>query len=283
MVINWYPGHMTKARRAMQEDLKLIDLLIEIVDARAPLASRNPDLSAMAKGKYRMIVLNKADLADEGMNRAFEEYFRENGYLTCRLDSRRTAEAKKVKPVILEACREKIEKDRKRGIKNRPVRAMVAGIPNVGKSTLINSLSGRSSAKTGNKPGVTRGNQWIKLDNTVELLDTPGILWPKFEDPAAAMKLAWLGSISDDVLESTELFLTLAAHLKEHYPEALYAYLKKENPEGKTPEELLREEAAARGCLLKGGDADTGRMADLFLTAFRAGKLGRITLEKPEG
>ena len=193
MHFQWYPGHMTKAKRMMQENMKLIDLVIELVDARVPLSSRNPDIDQLAQNKARMIILNKADLAEEKWNTAWEEYFRERGFEVVKLNSRNAGKMKSVHSVIQEACREKIERDRKRGILNRPVRAMVVGIPNVGKSTFINSLAGKACAKTGNKPGVTKGKQWIRLNKQVELLDTPGILWPKFEDQSVGLRLAFIG------------------------------------------------------------------------------------------
>ena len=182
MQFQWYPGHMTKAKRQMQEDIKLIDLVIELVDARIPLASRNPDIDELGKNKARLILMNKSDLSDTRRNREWSDFFREKGYFVVCLDARSKAGMKDVTNVVMEACKEKIERDRKRGIKNRPVRAMVVGIPNVGKSTFINSYAGKACAKTGNKPGVTKGKQWIRLNKNVELLDTPGILWPKFED-----------------------------------------------------------------------------------------------------
>ena len=184
MQFQWYPGHMTKAKRQMQEDIKLVDLVIELVDARIPLSSRNPDIDELGKNKARLILLNKSDLADDRQNEAWKRFFEEKGYFVVRLDARNRGGMKAVSNVIMDACKEKIERDRRRGIKNRPVRAMVVGIPNVGKSTFINTFAGKACAKTGNKPGVTKGKQWIKLNKNVELLDTPGILWPKFEDQA---------------------------------------------------------------------------------------------------
>ena len=200
MNIQWYPGHMTKARRMMQENIKLIDLIIELVDARAPLSSRNPDIDELGKGKARLILLNKADLASDRANDAWAAYFREKGCFVVKLDSRSKNGMKEVQTVIQDACKEKTERDRKRGILNRPVRAMVVGIPNVGKSTFINSFAGRACAKTGNKPGVTKGAQWIRLNKQVELLDTPGILWPKFDDQKVGLRLAMLGSVNDEIL-----------------------------------------------------------------------------------
>ena len=209
MNIQWYPGHMTKAKRQMQEDLKLIDLIIELVDARVPLSSRNPDIDQLGQNKSRLILLNKADLADERQNEAWKEYFQSKGFYVVKVDSRSGSGMKMIQNVIQEACKEKIERDRRRGIKNRPIRAMVAGIPNVGKSTFINTFAGKACAKTGNKPGVTKGKQWIRLNKNVELLDTPGILWPKFEDQLVGIRLACVGSIKDDILNIEELALWL--------------------------------------------------------------------------
>ena len=200
MNFQWYPGHMTKAKRQMQEDIKLIDLVIELVDARIPLSSRNPDIDELGKNKARLILMNKSDLADEEAGKLWSAYFQKKGYYVVSLDSRNRNGMKQVTAVVMEACKEKIERDRKRGIMNRPVRAMVVGIPNVGKSTFINSYAGKACAKTGNKPGVTKGKQWIRLNKNVELLDTPGILWPKFEDQQVGLRLALIGSIRDEIL-----------------------------------------------------------------------------------
>ena len=221
MNVQWYPGHMTKAKRQMQEDLKLIDLIIELVDARVPLSSRNPDIDSLGQNKARLIILNKADLADERQNEAWTEYFIKKGFHVVQVDSRKGGGMKRVQAMIQEACREKTERDRRRGIKNRPVRAMVAGIPNVGKSTFINTFAGKACTKTGNKPGVTRGKQWIRLNKNVELLDTPGILWPKFEDQKVGERLACIGSVKDDLLNLEELSLLLIDYLKERYPGVL--------------------------------------------------------------
>ena len=218
MNYQWYPGHMTKARRMMQEDIKLIDLVIELVDARVPLSSRNPDIDELGKNKSRLILLNKADLADKSANKKWTEFFQQKGYFVQEVDSRSGAGMKAISAIIQEACKEKIERDRKRGIKNRPVRAMVVGIPNVGKSTFINTYAGKACAKTGNKPGVTKGKQWIRLNKNVELLDTPGILWPKFEDQTVGMRLAMIGSINDEILNIDELALELIQYLRNAYP-----------------------------------------------------------------
>ena len=279
MEFQWYPGHMTKAKRAMQEDIKLVDLIIELVDGRVPLSSRNPDIDQLGQNKSRLVLLNKTDLADEGKTKLWESWFRSQGLFVCPLDSRKSGSMKAVSDVIKEACREKAERDRRRGILNRPVRAMVVGIPNVGKSTFINSFAGRAAAKTGNKPGVTRGNQWIRLNKDVELLDTPGILWPKFEDQSVGLKLALIGSIKDDIVNVLELSLELLSLLEKEYPGAA-ARRYGISEEGK-PAEVLERIAQVRGCLKRGGELDWEKAAALLMDDFRSGRLGRITLEVP--
>ena len=211
MQYQWYPGHMTKAKRMMQENIKLVDLIIELVDARIPYSSRNPDIDELGRNKARLILLNKADLADEAANAAWTKALEATGAVVVKANSRSGAGLKAVQGAVAEACKEKIERDRRRGIKNRPVRAMVAGIPNVGKSTFINSYAGKACAKTGNKPGVTRGAQWIKLNRQLELLDTPGILWPRFENQEVGFRLALIGSIRDEVLNTEEMAFTFFA------------------------------------------------------------------------
>ena len=282
MNYQWYPGHMTKARRMMQEDIKLIDLVIELVDARVPLSSRNPDIDELGKNKSRLILLNKADLADKSANKKWTEFFQQKGYYVQEVDSRSGAGMKAISAIIQEACKEKIERDRKRGIKNRPVRAMVVGIPNVGKSTFINTYAGKACAKTGNKPGVTKGKQWIRLNKNVELLDTPGILWPKFEDQAVGMRLAMIGSINDEILNIDELALELIQYLRNAYPGTLEKLYQCEEVAEKEALQILEEVAKLRGCLIKGGELDYGKASRLLMDDFRSGKLGRITLEMPE-
>ena len=282
MQVQWYPGHMTKAKRAMKEDIKLIDLVIEILDARAPLSSRNPDIDELGRGKARLILLGKADLADESANRAWEQFFKEKGFVTVRADSRRRADMKPIQAAVKEACREKKERDLRRGIKNRPVRAMVVGIPNVGKSTFINSYAGRACAKTGNRPGVTRGNQWIRLGKDVELLDTPGILWPKFEDEQVGIRLAFLGSVKDEILGMEELAVRLLAFLKENYPQALNERYQLSGAELLAePPFMLMEIARLRSCLVTANELDLEKAARLVIDDFRSGRLGTITLELP--
>ena len=282
MNYQWYPGHMTKAKRMMQEDIKLIDLVIELVDARVPLSSRNPDIDELGKNKSRLILLNKADLADKNANKKWGEYFQSKGYFVQEVDSRSGAGMKAISAIIQEACKEKIERDRKRGIKNRPVRAMVVGIPNVGKSTFINTYAGKACAKTGNKPGVTKGKQWIRLNKNVELLDTPGILWPKFEDQAVGLRLALIGSINDEILNIDELAMELITFLRKQYPGTLEKRFQREESEEKSAAQILEEIARVRGCLIRGGELDYGKASKLLMDDFRSGKLGRVTLEFPD-
>ena len=280
MHFQWYPGHMTKAKRMMQENIKLIDLVIELVDARIPISSRNPDIDELGKNKARLILLNKSDLAEEKQNDAWVEYFKQKGFSVVKVNSRKGGGIKSIQGVIQEACKEKMERDRKRGILNRPVRAMVVGIPNVGKSTFINSLAGKACAKTGNKPGVTKGKQWIRLNKNVELLDTPGILWPKFEDQEVGLKLAFIGSIKDEILNVEEVAAELIQFLKKNYTDVLAE--KYNIVESEDPYKCLADIAESRHCLLRGNELDTSKAALLLIDDFRAGRLGRITLEFPE-
>lgn len=277
---NWYPGHMTKAKRMMQEDIKFNDIVIELIDARIPMSSRNPDIDDLAKNKYRLILINKSDLADERVTVKWVEFFEKQGIKVIKLDSRQRSGMKSVNNAILEVCKEKIERDRKRGIINRPVRAMIVGIPNVGKSTFINSFAGKACAKTGNKPGVTKGKQWIRLNKTVELLDTPGILWPKFDNEKIANDLAFIGSINDQILNLTELSLKFIESVKNDYAGIFTSrYDIEEKDDGVT---MLGDIAIARGCLKKGGEPDYDKAAALIFDDFRSGKLGKISIEKPE-
>lgn len=280
MEIQWYPGHMMKAKRQMQEDLKLIDLLIELIDARIPVSSRNPDIRALGNGKSRLIVMNKADLADARVTELWVKQFGQEGTPVLTVDSRKKTELRNLRPLIRDACRERIERNIRRGFKNRPIRAMVTGIPNVGKSTFINTVAGRASTKTGNKPGVTKGRQWIHLGSGLDLLDTPGILWPKFEDPSVGTALALVGSISQEVLNRDDLAVTLIAFLVKNYPGVLgKAYGAAEDQGGPA---VLDTIAGARGCITKGGEKDYSKAADLLLDDFRNGRLGRISLERPD-
>ncbi len=280
MNIQWYPGHMTKAKRMMQENIKLVDLILELVDARIPFSSRNPDIDELGRQKARIILLNKCDLADEDKTALWSAYFKKQGFQAVQVNSRSGLGLKAIHGAVQEACKEKIERDRRRGILNRPIRAMVAGIPNVGKSTFINSFAGRACAKTGNKPGVTRGAQWVRLNKQVELLDTPGILWPRFEDPKAGLRLAMIGSVKDEVLNTEELSLELLEFLRTDYPGVLagrYGIRETEDTFS-----MLSQIAENRGCLLKGGELNLGKAVGILLEEFRSGKLGRFTLEVPK-
>lgn len=276
---HWYPGHMTKAVRMMQENIKLIDLIIELIDARIPLSSRNPDIDRLGAGKSRIVLLNKSDLADPEYNKQWTAFFQEQGAHVLEINSKTGAGIKSINALVQEACREKLERDRKRGIVNRPVRAMVVGIPNVGKSTFINSFAGKACAKTGNKPGVTKGKQWIRLNKSLELLDTPGILWPKFEDAQVGMRLAFIGSMNDEVMIVEELACDLLTVLKELYPESMNGRYNVEW--GDSPAETLEAIARSRGCLGKGESLDLKKASGILLDDFRSGRLGRMTLERP--
>ncbi|MBR1931865.1 MAG: ribosome biogenesis GTPase YlqF [Lachnospiraceae bacterium] len=279
MNYQWYPGHMTKAKRMMQENIKLIDLLIELVDARVPLSSRNPDIDELGKNKSRIVLLNKSDLADPVQNKRWIEYFKAQGIYVLEINSRTGAGIKSIQGLVQEACKEKIERDRKRGIVNRPVRAMVVGIPNVGKSTFINSFAGKACTKTGNKPGVTKGKQWIRLNKSLELLDTPGILWPKFEDAAVGMRLAFIGSINDEIIIMEELACDLIHYIREWYPDALKERFGLEITDEMSDAEVLSAIAENRKCYTKGEQLDLEKAASILMDDFRSGRLGRITLE----
>lgn len=279
MNYQWYPGHMTKAKRMMQENIGLIDLVIELVDARVPMSSRNPDIDELGKNKSRIILLNKADLADAGWNQKWTAYFQNRGLFVQEINSKTGAGIKGIQELVQAACKEKIERDRKRGIVNRPVRAMVVGIPNVGKSTFINSFAGKACTKTGNKPGVTKGKQWIKLNKSLELLDTPGILWPKFEDRQVGINLAFIGSINDDIIVMEELACDLINTLQERY-EGVIGERYGITAKGNAPE-ILEQIAESRKCYLKGEQLDLAKAANILMDDFRAGRLGRISLEQP--
>ena len=280
MEFQWYPGHMSKAKRAMQEDLKLINVIIELVDARVPLSSKNQDIDPMANGKSRIILLNKCDLADAAVTAQWKKYYEKKGFFVALVNSKQGKGVKQVNEVIQSACKEKIERDRRRGILNRPIRAMIVGIPNVGKSTFINSFAGKACTKTGNKPGVTKGKQWIRLNKNVELLDTPGILWPKFEDQTVGLRLAFIGSIKDELSNQYELCLLLMKYLQEHYPEAVPKAYQIEADDSEVV--LLERVAKRRGCLKAGGEYDLDKAANYVIDDFRNGRLGAISLEQPE-
>jgi ribosome biogenesis GTP-binding protein YlqF len=281
MQFQWYPGHMAKAKKAMQEDIKLIDVIVELVDARVPYSSKNPDIDTLANGKSRVLVLNKYDLADSRVTDEWVKYYEDKGYFIAKANSKNGKGVKSVNNIIQEACAQKIERDRRRGIINRPVRAMVAGIPNVGKSTFINSFAGRACTKTGNKPGVTKGKQWIRLNKNVELLDTPGILWPKFEDQQSGLHLAFTGAIKDELYNIYELSILLIDFLDKNYPDAISSYYNTGTGSTSSGAETLNLIAKCRGCIKSGAEPDLDKAGKLLIDDFRAGKLGAITLERP--
>lgn len=280
MNYQWYPGHMMKAKRMMQENIKLIDLVIELVDARIPMSSRNPDIDELGKNKSRIILLNKSDLADQRYNLLWMDFFKEKGFHVLEINSKTGAGIKSIKGLVQEACREKIERDKKRGIINRPVRAMVVGIPNVGKSTFINAFAGKACTKTGNKPGVTKGKQWIRLNKNLELLDTPGILWPRFENQEVGKRLAFIGSINDEILHTDELTVEIIGYIQKKYPGYLEKRYEIQNKEDVY--DTLREICKSRHCYLKGEEPDIKRASGIVMEDFRSGRIGRITLEHPE-
>ena len=281
MNIQWYPGHMTKAKRMMQENLKIIDLIIEIVDARLPLSSRNPEIDTLVGNKPRLMLLNKADIADSKLNEAWEKYFGAKGITAYAVSST----SGKNFNFVFEKCKvllaDKIQREKEKGIVNRPIKIMICGVPNVGKSSFINKLSGRKSAITGDRPGVTKGKQWIRLKNGFELLDTPGILWPKFDDEAVGLKLAYTGAIKDEIIDTEELACNLLEYLKDNYPASLETRYKMTDFAELKGYELLEYLGKKRGFVVSGGEIDTERAAGILLDEFRAARLGNITLEKP--
>lgn len=280
MDINWYPGHMTGARRKMQEDIKLCDVVIELLDARIPGSSKNPDLDDLIGNKKRLIILNKADMADSAVTEKWVNYYESKGIKVLTMDSRVRKQTLKVTAAVKEVCREKIERDRRRGIAARPIKAMVAGIPNVGKSTFINSFVGKTSAKTGNKPGVTRGNQWVRISKDINLLDTPGILWPEFDNQQIGLNLSFIGSINDNILEMTDVAGEFISFLKDNYCNILAErYMIKDVDD---VFQIMEEIAIAKKCVKKGGEPDIEKACILLLDDFRSGKLGRISLETPQ-
>ncbi len=277
--INWYPGHMAKAKRMLEDNLRLIDAVIELVDARAPEASRNPDFDALFAGKARVLLLNKSDLSDPATNKRWVAYYKRKGIEAAELVSTGAGAKALTVRLIERACAERIKKAEKKGVK-KTVRVLVAGIPNVGKSTLINRIAGEKRAQTGDKPGVTKGKQWVKITPHLELLDSPGLLWPKLENNEYAAHLAFLGSINDEILDLESLAERLLGTLRTLAPEALFSRYKKltaDTPDGA----LLEAVARSRGFIVKGGEIDAERAARIVLDEFRAGKIGRITLEQP--
>ena len=281
MNIQWYPGHMTKTRRQIEADLKQVDAVCEIVDARIPVSSRNPDIDSICGSKPRVIVLNRIDLADPAATKKWAAYYKSKGITVVCTDCKSRKGIADFNPAVRSACKEKIERDQARGM-NRPVRLMVVGIPNVCKSTLINQVSGRKGAKAENRPGVTRGKQWVTVDAGLQLMDTPGILWPKFEDPEVGMMLAYTGAVKEGIIDIEELACRLMELLLKFYPETLKERYKVEAPVGTPGWELLEMAGRARGFLMARAEVNTERMAKVLLDEFRSGKLGKFTLEMPE-
>lgn len=281
MNIQWYPGHMTKAKREMIDSLKLVDAVIELLDARIPNSSRNPDIDSICGTKPRIVALNKSDLADKMINKLWIRHIEKSGLKCLEVDSISGKGTKDLIRVIRDSFKERDEKLKAKGIISKPIRVMVVGIPNVGKSSLINRLSGRSSTKTGDKPGVTRGKQWIKIMGNMELLDTPGILWPKFEDEQVGLNLAFTGAIRDEIVDMYELSLKLIDRLKVIYPQSLIQRYKVKDV-NKDSADILNTIAENRGCMLRGGIIDTDRVSKIIMDEFRSGKLGSISLERPE-
>lgn len=280
MNIQWYPGHMTKAKRMMEENIKLVDVVIEVLDARVPVSSRNPDMNKISNNKPRIFVLNKIDLADDEKTRMWSNKLKNEGAAVIGVNSRSGKGMNLVLTTAREVCKEKIERNRKRGLINKPIRAMIVGIPNVGKSTFINKLAGKASAKTGNKPGVTKGKQWIKLKKDIELLDTPGMLWPKFEDKEVGIKLALIGSIKEDILDRRELAFHMIEFMQASYPNKFINKYDIEDFVKKEPMMVLEEVSRKRNILKAGSELDTDRMAVMLLDEFRNGKFGKLTLEE---
>ncbi|RED65999.1 ribosome biogenesis GTPase YlqF [Cohnella lupini] len=287
MTIQWFPGHMTRAKRQIEEKLKLIDVVFELLDARIPQSSRNPMVDEITSSKPRLVLLNKADLADPKQTAEWSDYFRSKGLATHTIDANAGTGVKDLANKAKELLQEKIQRQIDKGMKPRPVRALIVGIPNVGKSTLINRLAGRNIAITGDRPGVTKGQQWIRFGGELELLDTPGILWPKFDDPIAGFRLAATGAIKEDVIHIDEVACFVLKVLVENYGPALkerYGLegLPSELPDMQAAIEVLESIGKRRGCIVSGGHVDYDKTATLLLRDLRSGKLGRMTLESPE-
>ena len=282
MNIQWYPGHMTKTKRMMAENISLVDIVIELVDARIPYSSKNPDIDDLAKNKYRILLLNKCDLAEQKATALWEQYYKQKGFEVIQVNSIKGTGMTEVTNAARELMKEKIERQKARGRLFVPIRSMIVGIPNVGKSTFINKYVGKTTAKTGDKPGVTRGKQWIKLKKDFELLDTPGILWPKFDDKEVGLKLAFTGAVNDDILDLITLATELINHLLLRHSELLQNRYQITFDTIEEPHIILEKIAIARGFKQKGGEPDIDRASKILLDEYRGGKLGNITLESPE-
>ena len=282
MNIQWYPGHMTKTRRMMEENLKLVDAVCEILDARIPISSRNPDMDFICGSKPRLVILNRIDLADPALVRRWSDYFRSKGMAVVATDCKSKKGINNFVPAVRGLLAEKLQRYAEKGQAGRPLKIMVVGIPNVGKSTFINQIAGRKGAKAENRPGVTRGKQWVTVDQGLLLLDTPGILWPKFEDPEVGIRLAYTGAVKDDVIDLESLACHLMEMLWQRYPDAVRSRYQVDLPENAEGWELLEAAGRKRGYLVSGGEVNTERMARVLLEEYRSCKLGRFTLETPE-
>ena len=283
MNIQWFPGHMAKTRRMISENLKLVDLVVELLDARVPLSSQNPDIEELCGTKPRLLILNKADLADSHANELWQQYFKEQGKTALLFDSVHAKQIKNVTEAVKKLLAEQIQRQAERGMKNRPLKLMIVGIPNVGKSAFINRLAGRTAAISGDRPGVTRGKQWIRLSAGFELLDTPGVLWPKFEDETVGLNLAFTGAIKDEIMDTETLAAKLLETLAMRAPEAIKARYKLSDLNFENGFELLSAVAKKRGFIVSGGELDLFRAAQIVLDEFRSSKIGQISLEIPEG
>lgn len=283
MNIQWFPGHMNKTKRLLRENLKMVDVIVELLDARIPISSKNPEIDNIANNKPKIMVLNKSDLADKKKSNDWEQWYNSKGYTSIFINSISGTGIKQLKNKMRDVMKDKIEKDRQRGRIFRPVKAMVVGIPNVGKSSLINKIAGRGSTVTGDRPGVTRGKQWINVNNEIQLLDTPGILWPKFEDKKVGINLAITGAIKDDILDITELASALFEILSKSYPKNITKRYKLDSIEGKSGYDILMEAGKKRGCIRSGGEIDLMRISAIVLDEFRGAKIGNISLEIPGG
>ena len=289
MNINWYPGHMAKTKRQIIEDMKLVDVVIELLDARIPKSSRNPDIQGMLKNKKKIVILNKSDLADEKETKKWIEYFKKKNILAIDVDSNQGKGIKQVSQAIEKIMEDELKIQNSKGRIRKTIRVMIVGIPNVGKSSFINRISKKTTMTVGNKPGVTRQKQWIRIGNQIELLDTPGVLWPKFESEEVGLNLAYTGSIKEEILEKTEIAYNLLKFLDENYSNDLYAKYKiseqdideiKDNPQYTL--ELMYLIGKKRGALISGGNIDEEKVAKIILDDFKNGKIGKITLEKAE-
>ena len=281
MNIQWYPGHMAKTRRLISDNLKNVDAVCEIVDARIPLSSQNPDVAQLCGDKPKMIVLNRIDLADTSVTDIWEQYFENLGYVTLKCNSKSGAGCERFAPLLKHLLEERVRRNLEKGQTGRALRAMIAGIPNVGKSTFINRISKRVAAKAEDRPGVTRGKQWVVASDNIELLDTPGILWHKFEDKTCALNLAFTGAVKDQIMDLEALAAELATLLWSSYPKHMRTRYKLDIDPATTGYEMLEQMGKKRGTLLSGGVVDTERMSKILLDEFRAGTIGKISLERP--